>query len=100
MLKVDVWVLKLNIPAVRFGEFFQKVILRAGAALTMPMLISYGICMILPWDIPLLRLILISLIYWLILLPMVWFIGMDNEVRNYVWGQLRDRFGDKILSRL
>ena len=97
---VDVWVLKLNIPAVRFGEFFQRVILRAGAAVAVPVLISYGICMILPWDIPLLRLILISIIYWLLLLPMVWFIGMDNEVRNYVRGQLRKRFGDKNLGRL
>lgn len=89
---VDVWVLKLNIPAVKFGEFFQRVICRGALALGIPMLIAYVVHLRLVSDIPLLRLLVVSIVYWLLLVPVVWYVGMDKDVRHYVRGQLRGRF--------
>lgn len=92
---VDLYVLKLNIPEVKAIEFIKRVIFPVIYTLALPIGISYSIHILLPIDIPFIRLIVISGLYWCVLILAVWTWGLNTESRDFVRKKIRDKLGRK-----
>lgn len=88
---VSLWIVRLNIEGFSLYNYFRDVIIRNFSLVLLPSLFSLIIhnsfC-----GPPFFRLVLVTLVYLLVLFPIVYFWGLNIQQRMYIKGLLCKRF--------
>lgn len=92
---INLWVLKLNISSIYFKDFIRIVILRLIATYLIPFAITYSVHKYVSISYAVVKLVAVCVVYWIALLPAVYYITLDYNERTQALKLLTEKINKR-----